>query len=171
MSERRRLTDRQAAVLAAVERLGDPSIPDLRDQFPDLAPSAVAKVLEALESRGLVERAGEPNQIYLGGVRFWSTALSPTEVDKRLRAVHEAIEAASLPFHSWIDPDRRTITVLVPLERFQADLLGDAEALRDLRAQLQSVLFNEAAVTAQLASEVASPEGRPCLMVVLRLRD
>jgi DNA-binding IclR family transcriptional regulator len=62
----RRLTDRQVAVLAAVERLGRPTIPDLRTQFPALAPSEIHRVLKSLIGRGYVEASGNPMWVYLG---------------------------------------------------------------------------------------------------------
>jgi DNA-binding IclR family transcriptional regulator len=60
----RRLTDRQVAVLAAIERLGSPTLPELRAQLTALAPSATSRVVEALERRGLVAQRG------YGAVRF-----------------------------------------------------------------------------------------------------
>lgn len=66
----RRLTDLQVRVLAAVDRRGICTLPDLWDDFPDRPPSATLRVLEALYARGLVEASGDPAQIYLGGVTF-----------------------------------------------------------------------------------------------------
>ncbi len=62
----RRLTDRQVAVLAAVERLGRPTIPELWDEFPALAPSEIYRVLKALIAKGYVEMSGNPHWVYLG---------------------------------------------------------------------------------------------------------
>jgi DNA-binding IclR family transcriptional regulator len=62
----RRLTDRQVAVLAAVERLGHPTIPELHTQFPALAPSEIHRVLKSLINRGRVEMSGNPTWVYLG---------------------------------------------------------------------------------------------------------
>jgi DNA-binding IclR family transcriptional regulator len=53
-----RLTDRQIAVLAAIERLGNPTLPELRGQFTSLAASEIYRVIEALERRGLVAKTG-----------------------------------------------------------------------------------------------------------------
>ena len=74
-------------MLAAVERLGRPTLPDLHYEFPDFAPSAVRRTLEALRAKGLVESSGNPHRTYLGVggfgapqipleeiVRFWCTA-------------------------------------------------------------------------------------------------
>jgi hypothetical protein len=38
--------------------------------FPALVPSAIERVIQALEARGLVERDGDPERVYLGGVTF-----------------------------------------------------------------------------------------------------
>jgi DNA-binding MarR family transcriptional regulator len=66
----RRLTIRQNAVLAAVERRGECTLLDLRCDFPDLAPSMVWRVVESLAGRGLVNRAGDFERAYLGDVTF-----------------------------------------------------------------------------------------------------
>ena len=68
----RRLTDRQVAVLAALERLGDSTLPELREEFPELAPSELRRVLTALERRGLVCSRGDEEGVYLGAVVFSS---------------------------------------------------------------------------------------------------
>lgn len=120
----RRLTDRQAAVLAAVERLGRPSILELHDEFPALAPSAVARVLASLERKGLVARAGDPDQIYLGGVRWWSTALAPSALDSALAAIEAALQAGGSELERSIDPSERAVTVYLPLGELEAYLGG-----------------------------------------------
>ena len=56
----RRLTDRQVAVLAAIERLGSPTLSDLQRELPALTPSEMTRVIAALVIRGLVAEAGEP---------------------------------------------------------------------------------------------------------------
>jgi len=62
----RRLTERQIAVLAAVERLGNPTIPELAREFPHLQPSTVWPVVEALERHGKVVIVGDRHWAYLG---------------------------------------------------------------------------------------------------------
>lgn len=64
------LTKRQAAVLDAVRHRQPATLIDLRQDFPELAPSTVLRVLDALGRRGLVRRSGHPSRIYVGGVRF-----------------------------------------------------------------------------------------------------
>jgi DNA-binding IclR family transcriptional regulator len=65
---RRKLTDRQVAVLAAVERLGEPTLPEIAAGFDSLSPSAVLRVLEALAMRGVIEWRGDMRWVYLGDV-------------------------------------------------------------------------------------------------------
>ena len=56
----RRLTNRQVAVLAAIERLGCPTLPELRLELPVLRQSEIAGCVAGLALRGLVAEAGEP---------------------------------------------------------------------------------------------------------------
>ena len=90
-------TNRQAAVLAAVERLGQPTRLELRAEMSALAPSAIARVLDALERRGLVDGAGDEALIYLGDVRFWSTALRPTRIDVDLARLRDRLSGPHRP--------------------------------------------------------------------------
>jgi Fe2+ or Zn2+ uptake regulation protein len=76
----RRLTDRQIAVLAAVERLGAPTLPDLHFEFPHIAPSAVFRALDALETKGLVESSGDRHWRYLGVGGFGAPRIEPHQV-------------------------------------------------------------------------------------------
>lgn len=76
----RRLTDRQVAVLAAVERVGRPTLPDLRYEFPHLAPSAVLRTLRELEKRGFVTSSGNPHWVYLGVGGFGAPSIPPEEI-------------------------------------------------------------------------------------------
>lgn len=66
------LTVRQTAVLAALDRRGECSLWDLREDFPQLAPSTVERVFSALERRGLAEREGPAAEVFVGGVIFRS---------------------------------------------------------------------------------------------------
>jgi hypothetical protein len=93
---RPKLTDRQTAVLAAVERLGRPVMSDLWKEFPDLTPSAIKKVLDALGKRGRVEHSGDESQVFVNGVHWWSTALTPTEYPDDLATIVRAVEDAKL---------------------------------------------------------------------------
>ena len=48
------------AVLAAIERLGWPTLAELRHDLPELTPSEITRVVAALVIRGLVAEAGKP---------------------------------------------------------------------------------------------------------------
>jgi DNA-binding MarR family transcriptional regulator len=58
--EVRRLTDRQVAVLAAIERIGGPTQEELRRDLAALSASEITRVINALVIRGLVAESGKP---------------------------------------------------------------------------------------------------------------
>jgi hypothetical protein len=62
----RRLTAKQVAVLAAVERLGNPTVPELAWELDAMVPSEIVRVLDALEARERVVATGARHWIYLG---------------------------------------------------------------------------------------------------------
>ena len=66
----RRLTARQAAVLDVVEKLGNPTVPQVAAEFRGLPPSAVLRVLRALERVGRVTSSGDPGDVYLGDISY-----------------------------------------------------------------------------------------------------
>ena len=66
----RRLTDLQTAVLAAVERLDNPTLPEVAAQFPGRSSSDVFRVMEGLGRRGLVAMSGNPHYLYVGDGYF-----------------------------------------------------------------------------------------------------
>jgi DNA-binding MarR family transcriptional regulator len=76
-----RLTVRQAAVLAAIERRRECSLLDLRQDFPQLYPSTVLRVIDVLSASGLVNRVGDFERVYLGGVTFSPARLGGGSVD------------------------------------------------------------------------------------------
>jgi DNA-binding IclR family transcriptional regulator len=76
----RRLTDRQIGVLAAVERLGSPTLPDLHFEFPNLSASTVFRTLEALEAKGLIESSGDRHWRYLGVGGFGAPRVEPHQI-------------------------------------------------------------------------------------------
>ena len=82
----RRLTNRQVAVLAAVERLGSPTLPDLQFEFPNLPASTVFRTLEALEAKGLIESSGDRHWRYLGAGGFGAPRIAPQQI-VRFRAI------------------------------------------------------------------------------------
>jgi hypothetical protein len=62
----RRLTPTQVAVLAAVERLGNPTVPELACDLDLMQPSEIVRVLDALERKEKVIASGSRFWIYLG---------------------------------------------------------------------------------------------------------
>jgi DNA-binding IclR family transcriptional regulator len=86
LQTKRKMTDRQVAVLAAVERLGEPTLPELAGQFPDLAPSTVLRVVEALLMRKLVEWRGELRWVHAGDAVGDGIGMNSEEQVVRFRA-------------------------------------------------------------------------------------
>jgi len=164
----RRLTDRQAAVLAAVERIGRPVMADLWKAFPDLDPSAIKRVLDALGRKGLVDHAGDETQAFVNGVHWWSTAITPTTYDDELEAVVAGIEAAGLGLRHSADPHSRSVTVFLPLIEVQWHLHGlPADRMEALRACLAEIEAGGLLLDVSISTEVAGgPE--PLLAVQVR---
>ena len=164
----RRLTDRQAAVLAAVERVGRPVMADLWREFPDLAPSAIKRVLDALERKGLVDHAGDEAQAFVNGVHWWSTAIAATEYDDELEAIVAGIEAADLGLRHTVDPHARAVTVFLPLTEIEWHLHGlPTDTMNALRACLTEIESGGLLLSVSISTEIASgPE--PLLAVTVR---
>lgn len=123
MGRPRKLTDRQAAVLAAVERRGRPVMADLWQDFPDLQPSAIKRVLESLEKRGLISHAGDDSLVYLNGVSWWSTA-GEGEPSALFAAMREALGSRSLGLRVSADPQAGMLRLFLPLVEVEAVLAG-----------------------------------------------
>jgi len=70
----RKLTDRQVAVLAAIERTGNPTALGLGYEFRTTA-AKIYRVIETLIRRGLVEQTGNPHWVYLGGPEDWGPSI------------------------------------------------------------------------------------------------
>jgi hypothetical protein len=164
----RRLTDRQAAVLAVVERIGRPVMADLWREFPDLAPSAIKRVLDSLERKGLVDHAGDEGQAFVGGVHWWSTAVTPTAYDEELEAIVAGIEAADLGLRHTADPHARAVTVFLPLTEVEWHLHGlPTDTMDALRACLAEIEAGGVLLSVSISTEIASrPE--PLLAVQVR---
>ena len=165
--KRPRLTDRQAAVLAAVERLGRPTMLELHDEFPGIAPSAIYKVLESLEGKGLVDSSGNPDQVYMGGVHFWSTALAPTELSPGQATVLEALRRADLGLTVWADPSERTVTALLPLAELERVLVGEESAAFDRLRSACAELHAGGGATVSISSAQAGDGPKPALAIEL----
>jgi hypothetical protein len=164
---RRRITDRQAAVLAAVERLGRPSMPELHDEFPHLAPSTIWRALEALEARGLVESAGASSERYVGGVRWWSTAHVPTQLPAPLEQAWAVLVSELSDEVLWRDPVGGFIACALPFGILEQALIGRSAVTRWGRLQetVASVLVRDPRLRVQLLPEVRSTDREHCLVV------
>ena len=139
---------------------------DLWEQFPDLTPSAIKKVLDALESKGLVEHAGDLDQVYMNGVHWWSTALKATEHEPDLARVINAVELAALGVPHNADPHEKHVTVFVPLVEVEGDLQGLPSTILDrLRSCVQDLESSGAPVRLTIAEITARPE--PTVVVKL----
>lgn len=77
----RKLTIRQSAVLAAIERRRGCTLPDLRSDFPDISPNTVWRVIDSLASRGLVNRVGVFELAHVGHVTFSTGPLGEGSYD------------------------------------------------------------------------------------------
>ncbi len=158
---RKRLTDRQTAVLAALERLGRPTMLDLREEFPELAPSAVHAVIEALRKKGLADASGDERQRYLGGVRYWSTAISPTELPAALAALLDLIEKAAAPLDVRVDQDAKAVVLLLPLVDLADELMGrQRRSVATLRQCLGDAERSELLGGMRISTEITTDSGR-----------
>ncbi len=167
-SRRPKLTDRQTAVLAAVERLGQPVMADLWNEFPDDAPSAIKKVLDALEKKGLVAHAGDPGQAFVNGVHWWSTALAPTSYDDELAVIVLAVEDARLGLGHSADPHNRSVSVFLPLVELEAYLQGlPSEPIKRLRSCLEGMAAGGQSVRLSVSTQIAN-DPEPLLAVQIR---
>lgn len=165
---RPKLTDRQTAVLAAVERLGQPVMADLWQEFPDLVPSAIKKVLDALEKKGLVGHAGDDSQAFTNGVRWWSTALTPTHHDDELSRIVAALETAKLGLRYFADPHDRSVTVFLPLVELESHLRGLPTAPMDrLRECVEGIEDAGQAVRVTVSTKITN-DPEPGLAVQIR---
>lgn len=165
---RPKLTDRQTAVLAAVERLGRPVMADLWQEFPHLAPSAIKKALDALEKKELVDHAGDDSQAFVNGVHWWSTALTPTQYDDELATVVEAVEAAHLGLRYTADHHDRSVTVFLPLVEVEAHLHGlPSGPMEALRSCVESIESSGQAVRVSVSTQITN-DPEPLLAVQVR---
>lgn len=169
-SSRRKLTARQTAVLAALERRGEATLLDLRGDFPDLAPSVVARVLDVLVDRGLVRRTGDPGQIYLGGVFFWAASRTPPDTDAELDAIRKRLKDGG--WDAWADSERGLVVVLLPIVDVHEGLVGMVGNAFDRLGQIVSelVMTNLIASTS-VSTEISVNDGTPALQVELRIQD
>lgn len=169
MSIKRRLTPRQTAILAAIERRGCATLVELRDDFPELAPSVVASVLEALVRRQLVRASGDPSLVYVGGVQFRparrSIAAVPNELDDLARRV-----IAVGGWQVWVDYSGLAVYVLVPLSEIQDGILGIGDSRFEQLQHLVGDLASDASVSSfGLESQLSVSGGEAALQLRLGL--
>ena len=157
----RKLTPRQSAVLAAVERRGRATLLDLRDDFPKLPPSTVARVMEVLTDRGLVRASGDPSLIYVGGVEFVATRRSEPPSD--LVVIVAKLRAAGLT--TFADRDAPHATALLPLSAVLAQLVVGPRGERATWTALADVLSDLDVTWIDVHSELSSVRGEPALQV------
>jgi hypothetical protein len=98
-------------------------LPELHADFPDLAPSAIHRVLQALERKQLVASSGDPSRVYLGAVSFWRRGMPPA-VDESLEVIDAELREARVPFDHWVDLEDRRVVVLVPVEQWMWGLVA-----------------------------------------------
>lgn len=110
---------------------------DLWDEFPKLQPSAIRKVLDSLAKKELVASAGDLDQVYLGGVHWWSTAFGVAETDEVIAEIAGEIEEAQLPIEASIDLQERAMTLYIPVSELESILGGrESRAISELGACL-----------------------------------
>ncbi len=92
----RRLTANQVVVLAAVERLGNPTVPELGRDLQRMCPSQIVRVLDALERKEKVVGSGCRTWIYLGDpIGVPDAPQIPSEHVVRYRAISESRRSAA----------------------------------------------------------------------------
>jgi hypothetical protein len=165
---RPKLTDRQTAVLAAVERLGRPVMADLWQEFPKLAPSTIKRVLDALENKGRVDHSGDDAQAFVNGVHWWSTALAPTEYGDDLAALVRAVEEANLGLRHSPDPHDGCVTVFLPLVELESYLRGlPSQPMVDLRSCVERLEAAGHSLRVTISTEITN-DPEPLLAVQVR---
>ncbi len=129
---------------------------DLWAEFPDLAPSAIKRVLDSLESKGLVAHAGDESQVYVQGVHWWSTAAEPVE-DPALAAIAAALEQSKLDVEHSVDAHAGTVQVFVPLVEFEGELQGLPSATLDgVRSCISDLEAQDHSVRLTINTEITS---------------
>lgn len=156
----RKLTLRQATVLAALERLGRATMIDLSSELA-LMPSAIARVLDALERRGLVARSGNPSMIYMGGVEFWPVTRSASSPGTDVIALMDELGAPD-GLTTWLDPERRALHLLMPLDAVLGELTGADERFRAVRQRVLEIT-EARALDIAVGTAVVADGPTPCL--------
>jgi hypothetical protein len=134
---------------------------DLWQEFPHLAPSAIKKVLDSLEGKGLVASAGDQTKAYLNGVQWWTTALTPTD-DPSLAAIVEVVERDLADIPSTVDPHEGSVTVFLPLVELESFLAAlPSRSVERIRACVRDLEDGGRPVRLTVSTEIATdPEPR-----------
>lgn len=127
-------------------------MPDLWEDFPDLAPSATVRVVDALESRGLVTRSGDPSRIYLGGVEFRAM---PRALEGETEILDRVVQwlADEWELRAFAVRDRGCVTVLVPVSAV-LDQIVDRQGpmtLERVRDAIRAGRFTRVRVSTELS--------------------
>jgi len=129
----RKLTPRQSAVLAAIERRGSATLLELWTyEFPRLPQSVLARVAERMVERGHLVAEGNSHFIYTGGVRFWPKKARPA-VSADLRGVVDRLGGLT-GLKSWIESDVGAGCILLPVSEIERHVEGRPWSAFDLIA-------------------------------------
>jgi hypothetical protein len=164
----RKLTQRQTAVLAAVERLGRANMLELARELSG-APSAIGRVLEALEERQLVGSSGDPALIYAGGVHWWATARAGEPDSDELRTLLDDLTVGHQEWEGWIERELRSVVIYLPVRDVEAELLGAAGGFRELSARIRELTAAGRVARVDIETTITAQGGVPALQVALTL--
>lgn len=155
------LTRRQAGVLNAIETRGRATLPDLHQDLPELAPSAIWRVCEALIGKGVITAEGDDDRRYFGGVHLrparatleslessdrvldWSSTLSALlefsgeaiMVEVRLAGIDDALTTISAG-GMWTS-DEMLVFLVDPADEYAPDFAGSVSLPRAAFAEAE----------------------------------
>lgn len=165
----RRLTNRQAAVLAAVERRGRTTVDALGADFRDVASSTLVRTLDRLHELGHVDRAGDPSLVYVGGVEFWARPREPTSPTVVAEAVLARLRHEFGDHRAWLHPGRHDVVLAGPLVDISQALQGDDAPLTRIAGFVAMLRREGTAVSLTVGAEISSPQGEASIVVHLKL--
>lgn len=165
----KRLTNRQAAVLAAVERLGRTNVLDLSADFPHVESSSIVRVLDRVHELGHLERAGDPGLVYVGGVEYWARPRDTPVTTALADAVLALLRRELGDDWAWLHPGGHDVVVAVRLTDIAQALGGDDAPLQRV-ARLVAQLRRDGKVDGvTVGAEIGNPQGQPSIVAHLRL--
>jgi hypothetical protein len=160
---RPRITDRQPAVLAAVERRRSATLLDLRPDFPALMPSATCRVLRRLEELELLVSEGERHTEYIGGVRWFPPEAVPN-VSSGLARLEAYLLAQLEGLDVYLDSARGSVVISIPYHAVASGLTGHDERLDAVR----QVLSGDLPVAVDVSILTETEYHVPSLRIVVR---